>query len=90
MSLEEFEEIMSLQRQMASRVVEENELELQLKLLDLINNLVTDRNRQISKAQILTVAEMEGIPEDEAARILDVLERMGHIKQPTRGFYKRA
>ena len=36
MSIEEFEEIMNLQRQMASRVVEENEMEMQLKLLEVM------------------------------------------------------
>ena len=90
MSIEEFEEIMNLQRQMASRVVEEQELELQLKLLDIVNDLVKDRNQMVSRTQILTVAELEGIPEDETVRLLGVLEDMGHIRQPRRGQYRRA
>jgi len=90
MSIEEFEEIMNLQRKMASRVVEENELDLQLKLLDIVNSLVKDKNKQVSIAQIVAVAAIEGISEDETTRLLNVLENMGHLRQISRGFYKRA
>lgn len=90
MVLENFDELMELQRKLASRVVQENEMELQMKMLDVINSLVKDRNKQVSKAQILTVAEMEGIGEDQAQRILKQLEDMNYIRQTSPGYYRRA
>ena len=90
MVLEDVEEIMNLHRKMASRVVQENEMELQLKLLEIINSLVPNANNQIQKAKILTVAEMEGISYDQAARLLKTLEDMGYIKQVSPGYYKRS
>jgi ribosomal protein S25 len=89
MVLEDVEEIMNLHRKMASRVVQENEMELQLKLLEIINSLVPNAQKQIQKAKILTVAEMEGISYDQAARILKTLEDMGYIKQVSPGYFKR-
>lgn len=89
MVLEDVEEIMNLHRKMASRVVQENEMELQMKLLEIINSLVPNAQKQIQKAKILTVAEMEGISYDQASRILKTLEDMGYIKQVSPGYFKK-
>jgi predicted transcriptional regulator of viral defense system len=89
MVLEDVEEIMNLHRRMASRVVQENEMELQLRVLEIVNSLQPNANKQLQKAKILTVAEMEGIGADDTARILKTLEDMGYIKQVSPGYYKR-
>jgi hypothetical protein len=89
MVLEDVEHIMNLHRRMASRVVQENEMELQMKVLEIINSLVPNAQKQIQKAKILTVAEMEGISADDTARILKTLEDMGYVKQASPGYYKR-
>ena len=90
MVLEDVESIMNLHRRMASRVVQENEMEMQMKVLEIIQSLVPNANKQIQKAKILTVAEMEGIEYDECTRILKTLEDLGYIKQVTPGYYKKA
>ena len=90
MVLEDFDELMNFQRQLASRVVQESEMEMQVKLLEIINSLVTNRNQHVQKAKILTVAEMEGIPADQAERLLKTLEDMGHVYKVSPGYYKRA
>ncbi len=89
MSLETFEDAMNLQRKLASRVVQENEMELQMKVLEIITSLVKDRNAQVQKAKILTVAEMEGVADEQTIRILKILEDYGYIKQSSPGYYKR-
>jgi len=89
MVLEDVEEIMNLHRKMASRVVQENEMELQMKVLEIIQSLVPNAQKQIQKAKILTVAEMEGVGADDTARILKTLEDLGYIKQVSPGYYKR-
>lgn len=87
--MDDFDEIMNLQRQLASRVVHEQELELQMKMLDIFGSLVTDRNRQVQKAKILAEAEIEGISEDDAARILKKLEDLNYIRQVRPGYYEQ-
>ena len=89
MSLETFEDAMNLQRKLASRVVQENEMELQMKVLEIITSLVKDRNAQVQKAKILTIAEMEGIADDQTTRILKILQDFGYIQQSSPGYYKR-
>ncbi|MDD9954227.1 MAG: hypothetical protein OXR66_07895 [Candidatus Woesearchaeota archaeon] len=79
-SLENYEEIMALQRQMASRVVQENEMDLQLKLLDIINDLVKNKQQQVQKAKVFTIAEMEGIADEQCARLLQSLDDLGYIR----------
>lgn len=87
--MDEFDDIMNLQRQLASRVVEEQEMEMQMKMLEIINSLVTDRNRQVQKAKILAEAEIEGMQEDEAARLLKKLEDLNYVRQSQPGYYRR-
>jgi DNA-binding Lrp family transcriptional regulator len=89
MVLEDVEQIMNLHRRMASRVVQENEMDLQLKILEVINSLQPNAQKQIQKAKILTVAEMEGISAEDTARVLKTLEDLGYIKQVSPGYYKK-
>jgi len=89
MVLENPDEIMDLHRRMASRVVQENEMDLQMKLLEIINSLMPNANKQIQKAKILTVAELEGMSTDQASRLLKALEDMGYVKQVSPGYYKK-
>lgn len=90
MSRENFDEILQFQRQLASRVVQENEMDLQLKMLEIFNSLVTDKNKQVSVAQIMTEAELQGVPEDQTVRILKTLEDMNYIKRSGPSHYRRA
>jgi predicted transcriptional regulator of viral defense system len=87
--LEDVDEIMSLHRKLASRVVQENEMELQMKVLEIVQSISLNAQKQIQKAKILTVAEMEGIGTEQTMRVLKTLEDMGYIRQVTPGYYKR-
>jgi hypothetical protein len=89
MVLEDVEEIMNLHRRMASRVVQENEMELQMRVLEIVNSLQPNANKQIQKAKILTVAEMEGISTEDTMRILKSLEDFGYVRQVAPGYYKK-
>ncbi len=89
MSLETFEDAMNLQRKLASRVVQENEMEMQMKILQILGALVKDRNGQVQKAKILTIAEMEGISDEQTLSILKSLEMLGYVKQMSPGYYKQ-
>ena len=89
MVLEDVDSIMNLHRRMASRVVQENEMDLQMKILEIIQSLQPNAQKQLQKAKILTVAEMEGVSADDTARILKTLEDMGYIKQVSPGYYKK-
>ena len=90
MVLDDFDEIMNLQRQLASRVVQEDEMERQIQVLEIVNSLVKGPGQRVTRAQIFTEAEMEGIPADKTEQILKTLENLGHVKKLGQSHYTLA
>lgn len=88
-TMEDFEELMRIQRQMAGRIVQESETDKKLKMMDVINNLVTARNKKVQIEQVILEAQLEGIAEDDAIGLIDDLADLGFIESED-GFVKRA
>lgn len=86
----EFDELLRIQRMMASRIIQETSVDNKIKLLDLINKLVSDRNRKVQKEVIIYEAQGEGFSEDEIIRLMDELIEDGLIAEPEMGYVKRA
>jgi DNA replicative helicase MCM subunit Mcm2 (Cdc46/Mcm family) len=75
---------------MASRIIQETTVDNKIKLLDLINKLVTDRNRKVQVETILVEAQQEGFSESEILRLIDELTADNLLTQPEPGYVKRA
>lgn len=88
-TMEDFDELLRIQRQMASRVAQESDTDRKLQLMDVINGLVTDKNKKVQVAQVVIEAGLEGIPEEECERLIDELLDLGFLSQPEEGFLKR-
>jgi DNA replicative helicase MCM subunit Mcm2 (Cdc46/Mcm family) len=86
----DFEDLMRQQNMMMRAVANESETDSKIKMLDIINSLVTDRNRKVQKELILIQAENEGMSASEAERVLQVLIEDNIIIEPERGYIKRA
>ncbi len=71
----EFDELMRIQRFMASRVAQESEMDAKIKLLELINQMQTDKKGRIHKEKLLVEAQMNGLSENEVLRLLEELKR---------------
>jgi len=87
--MDDFEELLRIQRQMAARVAQESDTDRKISLMDIINDLVTDKNKKVQVEQVLHEATAQGIPEDECLALIDELLDMGMISQPEEGFLKR-
>ena len=85
----DFEDLMRIQRMMASRIASETETESKIKLMSIINDLVTDKNKKIHKEAMLVEAEAQGMTEAEVTRVLKSLKDDHFIIEPTEGFIKR-
>ncbi len=81
MVIDDFDEIMNMQRQLASRVVQENEMELQVKLLNIIQSVIKGPKRQAQVAEVFMEAEMQGISEDQTSNVLKTLEDLGYVRR---------
>lgn len=86
----EFEELMRRQRMALRAIANESETESKIKLMSIINDLVTDRNKKVHKEAVLIEAQLQGMTESEVERILNLLKQDHMIIEPEPGFIKRA
>lgn len=90
MNPDDFQDLLRVQRMMAAKIIQESSVDNKLKLLDLINKLVTDRNRKVQVEVIIYEAQNEGFTDREAFRLIEELIDDGFIMQPEHGYVKRA
>jgi DNA replicative helicase MCM subunit Mcm2 (Cdc46/Mcm family) len=90
MDQSDFDDLIRSQNMMLRDVADESETDSKIRIMDIINDLVTDRNRKVQKEAVLVEAEMRGIVESEANRIIDLLKSDGMIIEPEPGYVKRA
>lgn len=86
----DFNDLLRIQRMMASRIIQEASVDNKIKLLDLINKLVTDRNRKVQTETLIIEAQAEGFTETETLRLIDELIEDHLITEPEPGYLKRA
>jgi DNA replicative helicase MCM subunit Mcm2 (Cdc46/Mcm family) len=86
----DFEDLMRRQNMMLRSVADESETDSKIKLMGIINDLVTDRNKKVHKEAVLIEAEMQGMDEAEVERVLVQLKADHMIIEPELGFIKRA
>lgn len=79
--LDDFDELMRVQRLTAGRLRTENELDRKVTLLSLIQGLNPDRRGRILTEQIRVEANHRGFSADEVDSLLDSLEEDGYLKR---------
>ena len=84
----DFEELLKTQRMMMSKIQEENTFDAKIKLLDIIRNMTTSRNRKIHTEAVILEAQLEGLSEGDTLRVLDELKDDNLIIVPEEGFVK--
>ncbi len=81
----EFDELMRVQRNMASRLRQENELDRKVSLLSIIQGLNPDKKGRILTEQIMVEARDQGFSDEEVERLIDELERDGYLQRVEMG-----
>ncbi|MBN1792570.1 hypothetical protein JW826_02705 [Candidatus Woesearchaeota archaeon] len=89
MDMSDFEEIMRNQNMMLRSVAQESETDSKIKLIDIINGLVTPKNKKVQKEAIILEATSEGMLESDVERLLDSLISDNIMIEPEPGFIKR-
>ncbi len=82
---DEFDELMRVQRTIAGRLRQENEMDQKVRLLSLIQGLNPDRKGRILTEQIVVEAVGEGFTDADVDRLLDSLEEDGYLKRVEQG-----
>ncbi len=84
----DFEELLRTQRMMMSKIQEENSFDAKIKLLEIIRNMTTSRNRKIHTEAIILEAQLEGLSEGDILRVLEELKGDNLIISPEEGFIR--
>lgn len=82
----EFEELMRIQRMALRSVTNESETDDKIKLINIINSLLTGNKKKIQKESIIIEAQLEGMTETDVDRVLDLLKRDRLVREPEAGF----
>ncbi len=82
---DDFDDLMRVQRTMAGRLRQENEVDQKVKMLSLIQGLNPDKRGRILTEQIVVEGRQQGFTEDEVERLLDSLESDGYLKKVDHG-----
>lgn len=80
-----FDEIMRVQRMMASRVMSESSMDSKIKLLGILRDLSTGPNEKIMREHIIIEAQANGIMESEVMRLLEELKSDGMLEETEEG-----
>jgi len=86
----DFEELMRQQRMMLSSVAAESETDSKIKLMNIINSMITSRSRKVQKEALIIEAQLEGMSESEIDRVLELIKKDHMIIEDPDGNIRRA
>ncbi|MFH1399951.1 MAG: hypothetical protein ABIH41_00380 [Nanoarchaeota archaeon] len=85
----DFNDLLRTQRMMAARIVQESSVNNKIKLLDIINDLVTTKNKRIHIESIIVEAINQGFTEHETVDLIDQLKTDHLVYELQEGFLQR-
>ncbi len=86
MNPNDFDDLLKIQRMMASKIMEESTVDSKIKLMDLLRELAGPKNKRLQTEEIIIEARMQGFGEAETLRILEELLKDKFIRIPEEGF----
>ena len=84
----EFDDVMRLQRQLSSSVIDEFELDSKIKVLTLIDE-VAGTKKKIQTEKLLIEAENQGMSEFEVTSTIEKLKKDNLIFEPQPGYLQK-
>ncbi|GIU68795.1 MAG: hypothetical protein KatS3mg002_0031 [Candidatus Woesearchaeota archaeon] len=84
----EFDEVMRLQKQLASSMMNDFELDTKIKLLTIFDEVV-GKKKKVQTEQIISEAESRGMTEMEITATIEKLKRDGILFEPQPGYLQK-
>ncbi|MCC7574458.1 hypothetical protein KO361_02610 [Candidatus Woesearchaeota archaeon] len=88
MNPSDFDDLLRIQRMMASKIMEESSVDSKIKMMNLLREMSGSKGKKIQVEEIIIETRMEGISENETLRILEELLKDKFIFSPEDGFVK--
>ncbi len=77
----DFESLIQIQRNMASRLSQEAQMDKTLSLMMIIQGLVPDKFGRVQKELVILEALQQGMPEDEVLSLIDYMVKNNTLKE---------
>lgn len=84
----EFDEVVRLQKQLASSAIDEFELDSKIKLLTIFDEVVGNK-KKVQTEKLLIEAEHQGMSEMEAVGTIEKLKKDGLVFEPQPGYLQK-
>ncbi|MGV8150944.1 MAG: hypothetical protein ACP5NV_04405 [Candidatus Woesearchaeota archaeon] len=84
----EFDEVMKLQRQLASSMMNDYELDTKIKLITIFDE-VSGKKKRVQTEKLLIEAENQGMAEIEITATIEKLKKDGIIFEPQPGYLQK-
>jgi len=84
----EFDDVMRLQKQLASSMLDDFELDSKIKVLTIFDELVGNK-KKIQTEKLLIEAEHHGMGEFEITSVIEKLKRDGLLFEPQPGYLQK-
>lgn len=84
----EFDEVMRLQKQLASTMMNEYELDAKIKLLVIFDEVIGKR-KKIQTEELIVEAENQGMTEIEITATIEKLKKDGILFEPQPGYLQK-
>lgn len=84
----DFDELLRIQRMMASKLMEERSVDAKIKVLDLIRSMITNKNKKVQIETVIYEGRMEGFSENDMLRFIDDLQNDGLISAGEDGYIR--
>ena len=84
----EFDDVIRLQKQLASSMLDDFELDSKIKILTIIDS-VSSGKKKVQTEKVLVEAENQGMSELEVIGIIEKLKRDGLIFEPQAGYLQK-
>lgn len=84
----DFDDVMKLQRQLASAVMDDFELDSKIKILTIYDEIAGGK-KKIQTEKLLIEAEHQGMSEMEVMGVIEKLKRDGLLFEPNAGYLQK-
>ena len=88
MNPNDFDDLLRIQRMMASKIMDESNVDSKIKIMDLLREMAGSKNKKLQVEEILIETQAQGFGEGETIRILEDLLKDKFITSPEEGFVK--
>jgi DNA replicative helicase MCM subunit Mcm2 (Cdc46/Mcm family) len=88
MNPNDFDDLLRIQRMMASKIMEESNVDSKIKIMNILRDMSGAKNKKIQVEEVIIETQSQGYSENETIRILEELIKDKFIIIPEEGFVK--